>query len=179
MKTAVVRRNRAGSAMLEFSIFGIPIIFVLISVFELSRGMWVYDTLAYATKDTARFAAVHGQLCVGSSAACALTIAQVAGRLQYAGVGLLPSQLNATFQTTTQTIACNPLQSCLANTACFPTAADCSATLDSGAIQGQPVTVSAVYPFQSAISMFWPGTGKGMVFGTFNLPAKAQERIQF
>jgi hypothetical protein len=179
MKTAGVLRNRSGNSLLEFSIFGIPIIFILISVFELSRGMWVYHTLAYATKDTARYVAVHGQLCVGSAVGCALTVAQVAGRLQYAGVGLLPNQLNATFQTTSQTITCNPLQNCLASTACFPTAADCSATLEAGALQGQPLTVNATYQFQSAISMFWPGTGKGIVFGAFNLPAKAQERIQF
>jgi Flp pilus assembly protein TadG len=178
MRKARGARNRSGNALLEFSIFGIPMIFVLISIFELSRGMWVYHTLAYATKDTARYAAVHGQLCVSTAAGCALTVAQVAGRLQYAGVGLLPSQLNATFQTPTQTVTCNPLQACLASTSCFPTASDCSATLDSGSVQGQPVTVSAVYPFQSAISMFWPGT-KAIVFGTFNLPAKAQELIQF
>lgn len=172
-------RGRAGNTLVEFSLFGIPIIFVLISVFEMARGMWVYHTLAYAARETARYAAVHGQLCVNSSTGCALTIAQVAGRLQYAGVGLLPSLLNATFQSSTRTITCNPLQNCLANSACFPTAADCSATLDSGAAQGQPVSVTATYSFQSAISMFWPGTGSGIVFGTFNLPAKSQERILF
>ncbi len=176
---SVRKRGTRGNALVEFTLFGIPIIFILISIFEMSRGMWVYQTLAYATKDAARYAAVHGQMCVSNAPDCKLTIDQLAARLQYAGVGLLPDKLNVTIQSQTRTITCNPLQSCNGNTACFPAAADCSATLDIGGMQGMPVTISARYPFESAISMFWPGAGKTIIFGAFNLPATARENIQF
>jgi Flp pilus assembly protein TadG len=39
------KRTRRGSSILEFVLVGIPIIFVLISLFEISRGMWTYHTM--------------------------------------------------------------------------------------------------------------------------------------
>ncbi len=174
-----MRRSAAtGNAMLEFTFVGIPLIFILISIFEVSRGMWIYHTLAYAVKDAARFAAVHGQRCVNAGAGCPVTVGALAARLRDAGVGLLPDRFNVTFATSTRTVTCAPLNACLANSACFPAAADC-ASFELSATQGAPVTVTGTYPFESAISMFWPGAGKGMVFGAFNLPARAQERILF
>src|SRR5215471_18790761 len=53
-------RQRGGSSLIEFTLVGIPIIFVLISTFEMSRGMWLYHTLAYAAREGTRYAIVHG-----------------------------------------------------------------------------------------------------------------------
>jgi Flp pilus assembly protein TadG len=170
--------SNRGNAMIEFTLVGIPLIFIVISIFEVSRGMWIYHTLAYATKDAARFAAVHGHNCVLAGAACPITVSGLAAHLKVAGVGLLPDQLNVTFSSTTRTITCSPLNQCNGNTNCFPAGADCT-TFDVGGALGSPVTISATYPFRSAISMFWPGAGKGQVFGTFQLPAQAVERIAF
>ena len=52
---------------MEFTFVGIPIIFVLISIFEVSRGMWIYHTLAYSVKVGVRYASVHGINCIGST----------------------------------------------------------------------------------------------------------------
>lgn len=177
--TAAARKRARGNAMVEFTLVGIPIIFLLISIFEMSRGMWLYNTLAYAVKDTARFAAVHGQLCVNSSVNCQLTVAQLATHLRDAGVGLLPDQLNVTFASAGRTVPCSPLATCLSDASCFPTAADCSQTMTWAAMPGMPVTITARYPFANAISMFWPGGGDGIVFGTFNLPARSREAVMF
>ncbi len=175
-------RGRSGSTMLDFTLVGIPLIFILISIFEVSRGMWVYHTLAHAATDTARYAAVHGQYCVDGSLTnivkCPVPIATLAAYFRDAGVGLLPDQVQVTFTTGSRTVTCNPLQSCDTKTDCFPAAADC-VSQDPDSFSGSPVTVTAVYPFASAISMFWPGGGKGIVFGTFNLPASATENILF
>ena len=43
-------RGRTGSTLIEFTLVGIPLIFVLISTFEMARGMWNYQTLAYAVR---------------------------------------------------------------------------------------------------------------------------------
>ena len=59
------RRRRRGATMLEMTLVGIPTIFILISIFEISRGIWMYETLAYAAKAGVRFASVHGADCVG------------------------------------------------------------------------------------------------------------------
>ena len=62
------RRSRAGQAMVEFTFVGIPLMFTLISIFEVSRGMWIYHTLAYSVKNGVRFASVHGINCVNCTA---------------------------------------------------------------------------------------------------------------
>jgi Flp pilus assembly protein TadG len=61
--TPNLRNRRRGSSTLEFTLVGIPIIFVLISTFEMARGMWNYHTIAYAVKEGTRFASVHGIDC--------------------------------------------------------------------------------------------------------------------
>src|SRR5690348_3325838 len=69
--------SRRGATTIEMTLVGIPLIFVLISVFELSRGMWMYNTAATAAREGLRFASVHGVNCVhvppGIPNACEVT----------------------------------------------------------------------------------------------------------
>ena len=55
--------RRGGSSLIEFTLVGIPLIFVLLSTFEMARGMWLYHTLAYAARQGTRYAIVHGVNC--------------------------------------------------------------------------------------------------------------------
>ena len=41
--------------MVEMTMVGIPLIFMLLAIFEMSRGMWMYHTLSYAVKNGVRF----------------------------------------------------------------------------------------------------------------------------
>ncbi|MDP2996751.1 MAG: TadE/TadG family type IV pilus assembly protein, partial [Bryobacterales bacterium] len=169
------RHRRKGSAMIEFTLVGIPMIFVLVSIFEMSRAMWVYHTLAYAVKDAVRFAVVHGKSCE-TAGGQATTVQQIAERVQWAGVGLLPDVLNLSLTTASGTVNCFPLASCLAiagppatpgNTARWPP--------EPGNMRGDTLVATGTYPFRSALSMFWPGAGPGMTFGTFTLRANSRE----
>src|SRR5690242_13216787 len=54
------RTGCSGQSLVEFTFVGIPMIFVLIGTFEISRGMWMYHTLAHAVRDGVRYASVHG-----------------------------------------------------------------------------------------------------------------------
>ena len=164
------RRRQKGNALIEFTLVGIPLMFTLISIFEISRGMWIYHTLAYAVTEGTRYAAVHGENCSASPNSCSKAISDVAGVIQYVGVGLLPDQLNLTFTSKAGSVPCI-LKDCLSNATPWPPA--------NANLRGMDVTISANYPFSSAIAMFWPGAGQGVVFPTFNLPATSTERIQF
>src|SRR4051794_18293265 len=73
--------SRRGNSMVEFTLVGIPLIFALISIFELARGMWIYHTMAYAIKDTTRYVAVHGQLCRNVNIGCAVTMDNISRHL--------------------------------------------------------------------------------------------------
>src|SRR5882762_5274489 len=60
----MTRRDRCrGSNILEFTLVGIPLVFILISTFEMARGMWNYHVMAYAVKEGTRYASVHGNNC--------------------------------------------------------------------------------------------------------------------
>jgi Flp pilus assembly protein TadG len=168
--------TRRGQAMLEFTFVGIPIMFILISVFEISRGMWIYHTLANSVKAGVRYAIVHGRDCDENDNFCPTTVAQVAQVIQDAGVGLDVSTTSVTFSLgsgTTKTVVatCNlgvgGVGGCVGNNTRFPTAA-----------RREPITIDIVTPFRSAIGMFWPGA-QTVRFGAFNLPASSSDNVQF
>lgn len=173
-------RRRRGQALLEFTFVGIPLMFILISIFEISRGMWMYDTLSYAVKEGVRYAIVHGQNCdpTFGGNACqvkmgpASTAGTVASVIRQAGVGL---DLKTTMLTFTA-----------AGTASAPCSLDatttpCPATVwppQSRNGVGQTIQIDVTTPFRSAIALFWPGA-KPVQFGAVNLGASSSDNIQF
>lgn len=173
MTTRVQRRER-GSALVEFTLVGIGLMFVLISIFEISRGMWIYHTLAHTSKEATRFLIVHGRECQSrGSCQTEAALGQLAARLQYHGVGLLPGQLEIqVYRGGTQVVGTGGgyvLLSSLAG----------SATVwDAAADPGQPVQVALRYPFRSALAMLWPGAGR-VSFTMVTLGANSWDTIQF
>ena len=168
--TARLKRSCAGSTMLEFTLVAIPMIFVLISTFEIARGMWMYVTLANAIKEGTRFTIVKGSDCGIAPNACSAKISDIAGRIHSMGVGLISTDLNLSFVSDTGTVSCS-LDSCLTQDTVWPPAGDDA--------KGQQIQIHGVYPFRSAIAMFWPGSGKPQSFGKINLNATSQDVIQF
>ena len=162
-------RRRGGSA-LEFTLVGIPTIFVLISTFEMARGMWIYHSLAYAVREGTRYAVVHGYDCTVMNNTCTVTLGQVAQVIANAAPGLIPANMNVTFTAGTSTVSC-ALNSCVNNATTWPPSPNNT--------RGSVVAINATYPFRSAIAMFWPGAGRGMTVPAINFPAQAQETIQF
>jgi len=169
--------GRRGNSLVEFTLVGIPVIFLLISIFEMSRGMWMYHTLAHAVREGVRFTVVRGNDCNLPPNNCAATIGAIATRIRDAAVGLPPADLiNVTFRSPTRTITCATLAACLSSGTYWPASAP-GAAADSG---GQPVTgwveISAQYRFRSMIAMFWPGASP-VTFGTVTLPASSRQTI--
>ena len=172
-----MKNNERGSTLLEFTLVGIPLLFLLISTVEMARGMWIYHTLAYAIREGTRFVAVKGQGCATTPNSCAVTVGRIAQEIRNNGVGLDPSVMtDVTFTAMSgRTVTCGTLQDCMSNTTQWPSDAG---TPDPGAAQGAEIEITAVYPFRSAIAMLWPGAGR-IQFGTFYFPASSREAIQF
>jgi hypothetical protein len=168
-------RSERGNAVVEFTLVGIPLVFILISIFEISRGMWVYHTIAHAVKNANRFLIVKGENCIASGNSCGVTIGRIAQEIRDSGVGLDPAQLNVTLISLGDIRTCNPIQTCLANTTPWPTLTTPAAA---GSGRGQNITIQANIPFRSAIALFWPGAARTR-FGVFNLGAASTEKIQF
>jgi Flp pilus assembly protein TadG len=171
------QRRSVGNATIEFTLVGIPLVFVLISTMEMARGMWIYHTLAHAIKEATRYAAARGENTLTPA-----SYQSVCRVIVEAGTGLLPSaiKMNAA--------------DCLVNTARWPQGYNVTdgwpPTINPVPVDNQPgqtITISGFYPFVSAIAMFWPGAGAGSSFqpltckaaGTLCLPASSQDVMQF
>jgi Flp pilus assembly protein TadG len=169
------RRQSGGNTFIEFTLVGIPIIFVLISIFQVCCGMWLYHTLMFAAKEGTRYAIVHGINCSRNGNSYCVTVSNIATMINSAALGLNPSQMTVTLtpaqgSVTTDTLA-NLLNGGTYSTTTWPPAG-------ANAV-GQPVTVSVAYPFNSGISMFWPGLKPMGPLGRIYLPASSIDLIQF
>src|SRR5947207_1072945 len=132
-------------------------------IFETSRAMWNYHTLAFAIREGTRYAAVHGSGCSADPRnSCQATVAQVAQRIQDAGIGLEATQLDLTFTSSGNTIKCT-LNACLTTATHWPEAPKNT--------PGNAIAIRGSLPFESALAMFWPGAGKGVTLPTAYLTA--------
>lgn len=52
--------NERGSQLLEFGMAAILLFMLLFGIMEFGRAIWIYDTLAHAAKEGARYAIVRG-----------------------------------------------------------------------------------------------------------------------
>ncbi len=163
------RRRSRGSGVLEFALVGVPMIFTFISIVEMGRAMWTYQTLAYAAKETNRYIAVHGTHCGGSNN-CALTVANVAAAAENFAIGLQPSVLGVTLTSPSQSYSCAPASSCSTNTNTWPPTSD-------GTV-GTAIQVRVSYQFHSAMAMLWPGANPA-TFGSYNMGAYSKSRVLF
>jgi Flp pilus assembly protein TadG len=164
-------RSCAGNALVEFTLVGIPLIFVLISTFQMALAMWNYQTLAYAVRAGARYAATHGKDCGNSGNSCGTTVANVENAIAKAAVGLPPGNFNVTLTSGTATaVTCAPLSSCGSTSTAWPPSGNNS--------PGQDIQIAATYTFSTALGMLWPGAGK-VSFGTFTFVAYTRQPIQF
>lgn len=180
--------------MLEFTLVGIPIMFVLISIFEISRGMWVYETMAYSVKQGVRYAASHGYNCTQNGNGCTINMGPakadctgltaletVATIIRCAGVGLDPATTNVTFYT-----FIDPTAKVKQGGPCTLEASGAANACPANPFPPNPqnrigtykVEVDIRTPFRSAIALFWPGA-RPLQFGTFTLGANSADGIQF
>jgi hypothetical protein len=189
------RIRRLGSATLEFTLVGIPLIFVLISIVEMARGMWTYHSLAYAVKEGARYAVVHGQNAGLETPSDHGTVQRVCNTIVQSAPGLLSQSLVLTFESgySGGTFANVKGPYCAGGTcaggysACPTDIWPPNAGIATDDQPGQLIRISGYYPFVSALSMFWPGAGKGVNFtqltcsgaGTLCLPAASADVMQY
>ena len=187
------RRKRLGQTLVEFTFVGIPIIFVLISIFEVSRGMWIYHTLAYSAKVGVRYASVHGINCIGKTVNatldnpndCAVKLgpADVQGTIAYAirqaAVGLDPVKTTLVFNASGTTTTCN-LDATGGGSACPATIWPPYDSTGVATVNyvGEPLRIDITTSFNSAIVMLWPGA-TAVKFASGTLGASSQDYVQF
>lgn len=164
------RRRSRGSTVLEFALAGVPLIFTFISIAEMGRAMWTFQTLSYASKEVNRYIAVHGTHCGSGSNNCKLTVANVATAAQSYAIGLDSGTLNMTLTSPSNSYSCAPVSSCSSNVNAWPPSSD-------GTV-GTVIQVRLQYQFRSAMAMLWPGAS-GAIYGSYNMGAYSRQRVLF
>jgi Flp pilus assembly protein TadG len=164
-------RKEKGSTLIEFTLVGIPLLLVFISLIEMCIAMWSYHTLAYALREGVRFASTKGQGCTYTGNTCSVTVGDITQQITTAGTGLVPGQLNVTFTSSAGNVSCSPITSCSSNTTVWPPS--------SGNLPGSVISVSGTYPVQTRlVLMFFPGAGASQM-NSISLAASSQQIIQF
>ena len=162
------RTGTRGSAIIEFTLVAIPLIFVQISAVEICRAMWDYHSLAQAVKAASRMAATRGAGCAGEG--CGTTVGQIATTISAYALGMPASSLNVTLTSNAGSVTCNPLSTCTGNASAWPPAG--------GNTVGSDIVITASYSFTSMLCMFAPGTN-GMRFSGVTFTAKSRQTLLF
>ncbi len=170
-----VAQNRAGRrrgvAMLEFTLLGIPAIFLFIAVVTCSIDMWQFFTLSYAVDQTARYTALHGATCTQNGNTCQITRADAAAYFQAAALALNPASTTMILTDNSGSVTCSPVTACPSSTSFFP-------AVGSNTPVTNNVTVQARYALINPMAMFWPGGGT-VAAGNFTVTAKSTQEILF
>jgi Flp pilus assembly protein TadG len=176
MKSLNRRNNRRGTMMMEFMLLGIPIVFLTLSVFEVSLMMWQYVTMDQTVQSGTQYISVHGTNCTLNGNNCTITVGNIASYIEGVDVGLDDSKLNITLYsgppgaTPTTTVTCNPVTTCTGNSTTFPPLTDNAV--------GNDVRVQATYAMNNPIVMFWPSQ-TSVSTGVTTLGATSTQRIVF
>ena len=178
------RKDRRGSAILEFAFTGVPLIFVWISTVQIALGMWHYHTMQYAVKATGSYLAEHGGDCASPNT-CSITIESLASVMKTNAIGVPASALQMTFntvsssdhKTVTNTVSCTitntttPANGCDHNTTAWPPTGSNSA--------GSEFEIQAEFQWNPAMGMVAPGAGSAVSFSSVWLPAYTHQVVLF
>jgi Flp pilus assembly protein TadG len=145
--------------MIEFMLVGLPLLFTILAIVQMSVGMWTYNALASTVDQAARYATVKGGGTVGN----------VAQTIVNDGPGLVPGKLNVTLASSNAaSVPCNPVSSCVGSAVLWPT----------GAAFADTVTISGTYPFTTPLAIFWPSAGPMKLAGSIVLGASSTQLVQ-
>ena len=161
------RQKRKGNSMVEFVLVGIPVLFALLSIFDISLGMCTYHSMAYAVREGVRYATVHGKGCA-SPHTCQVTIGQITSRIRAQGAMLPASITTVTFTAADGSVSSGTMVSQSANSTVWPPSA--------ANAPGQNVKIKVSYPYRTILTALLGG-GRGTA--VFNLGASSTEPIKF
>ena len=170
-----VRDRRRGSTLIEFTLTGIPIMFLCITIVECSIAMCEYESMMNAVSIAARYAANHGATCSATTNNgtnnCTIEIENIANVIASTAWIINTSSMTVTFTDNSGATTCT-LSTCQTNTAIFP-----SSTSGANAV-GNPITIQVTHRLTNPLPMYWPPHALADDAG-YTLGATSVQVIQF
>jgi Flp pilus assembly protein TadG len=161
--------------MIEFLLVGIPLLFLILAIVQMSLGMWTYNMLANTVDEAARYASIKSGTLANPTCRALTpgTVGYVTCQIQTIGPGLIPSKLTIVLADSTGTsVHCSPVTAanCLNSISPYPATA-AVAFVDT-------VMVTGTYPFATPIAIFWPTAGPMQLAGNITVGASSTQLIQ-
>ncbi len=180
------RRREGGNQILEFTLVGIPLTFILFSIANMSFAMLTMHTMQEAVEQGARYAATKGSTCSSGSNSCTATVQQIVGVVATAAAGISYSNLSVTLTPAADTahaISCNPVSTCLAS--CTTSCSSSRTTVwptstNSDNAPGKDIIVSADVTMSAPMVLYWPSSSskpEAILSSTFH--AISRQRMLF
>jgi Flp pilus assembly protein TadG len=166
-----MRKCRRGSTLIEFTLTGLPIIFLGVSIAQCSIAMFEYESMSNAVTIAARYAANHGATCSANGNTCTIEIENVATLIANTAPIISPSKMTVSFTDNSGTTTCT-LSTCETNTAQFP-----SSTGNANAV-GNGITITVSHKLTNPLPMYWPPHEDADATG-YTLSASSLQVIQF
>lgn len=178
------RRGERGNQILEFTLIGLPLIFILFSVANMSFAMLTLHTMQEAVEQGARYVVTHGGTCSTGGNTCGVTVGNVASVIANSSPGISSSNLSVTLTVCTagvstcpasgavNVVTCNPLNSCLSNSTSWPSSSN-------NTPGGYDVIVSANATTNSPIFMYWPSGGTSVKIKSEKFSANSRQMLMF
>lgn len=179
------QRAERGNQILEFSLVGLPLVFMLFSIANMSLNMLTVHTMQEAVEQGARYVVTHGSTCSSGTNTCTVTVQQIADVINNAAAGINSKNLNVSLipaSDTGNTITCNPLNTCLSScssgcsanrTVTWPT------STNSDNSPGKDIIVTADCTVTAPFILFWTGDGATKMANSTTFHAYSQQRLMF
>lgn len=164
------RKQQCGSALVEFVLTGIPLIFVWIGIFWMSFGMFQFHSLQYAAKMANAYLAVHGATYV-STAGSAIQVKDVANVFAANAVGIVPSTVTLTLTAGNQTHSACRLDTCQSDSTPWPPTTANALDTD--------IKLTAAFTFLAPFGMWTPGHGATSFANSYSLAGYSHQLILF
>jgi Flp pilus assembly protein TadG len=178
------RNKERGSQTLEFTLIGLPLIFLLFSIIHMCFAMMTFHTMQEAVEQGARFVATRGSTCASGSNTCNVTVQQIADVVATSSPGIAASNLKLTLTTNSGTsVVCDKINTCTSSCS-----SGCSGnkgnkwpdptTTDSN--PGKDIIISAdVTSLPSPMYMFWTMYNSAPKIGSTSFHAYSRQRLMF
>ncbi len=166
-----MRNRRRGDALIEFTLTGIPVIFLAVTIVNCSIAMYEYESMSNAVTIATRYAANHGATCSQNGNSCTIEIENVATMIANTAPIISASSMTVYFTDNSGTTSCT-LNTCETNSAQFP-----SSTSNANAV-GNPITIKVTHRLTNPLPMYWPPHTDTDDTG-YTLGASSKQAIQF
>ena len=164
------RRKQRGSAMVEFVLTGIPLIFMWIGIFWMSFGLWEFHTLQYAAKAANSYLAVHGASYV-NVAGTGIKVKDVANVFAANAVGIVPKSVTLTLTAGAGSTKTCRLDTCQSDTTQWPPTTANSIETD--------IKLQAAFTFKAPFAMWTPAHGVTKFANSYSLSGDSHQQILF